>query len=66
MNATTSGVLLVRVEVQSFGLRLSVICDHHDGHPPVTRHCRDIDTAVNAVREFLSSYLPSAPTPDAY
>ncbi len=66
MNATTSGVLLVRVEVQSYGLRLTVITDRHDGYPPVTYECRDIDGAVCAVRDFLVTYLPRAFGPDAH
>jgi hypothetical protein len=52
MNA--SGVCVVRVEVQSYGLLLTVMTDHHDGcGPPVTQHYTDIDDAVLAVRDFL-------------
>jgi hypothetical protein len=57
MKAATSGVCLVRVEVQSPGLLLTVITDRHDGPgPPLTGHFTDIESAVAAVRDFLATF----------
>lgn len=57
--SATSGVCLVRVEVQSHGLLLTVTTDRHDGPgPPTTQHFTDIDRALVVVREFLAGFLP--------
>jgi hypothetical protein len=57
MNAATSGVCLVRVEVQSCGLRFTVVTDYHDGSVrPAPGEFRDVEEAVAAVREFLLTF----------
>jgi len=57
MNAATSGVCLVRVEVQGGGLRLTVLPDYHDGSGRLAPlEFRDVDAAVSAVRDFLLTF----------
>jgi len=57
MNATTSGVCLVRVEQQSHGLLLTLVTDRHDGScQPTTQQFIAIDDAILAIREFLMTF----------
>jgi hypothetical protein len=62
--SATSGVCLVRVEVQSHGLLLTVITDRHgrQGLPGI-QHFTEIDRALAVVRDFLAGFrkgeLPS-------
>jgi hypothetical protein len=63
----TSGVCVVRVEVQSYGLLLTVTTGHHDGcGPPATQHYTDIDDAVLAVRDYLVTFRHDWPPPRAH